>query len=180
MTFRSLLVMLLMVLGLSPSAHALSNGTWADISDVGEFTLIVSSMAAPAILDDWKGFRQAGYSLGTAQGIALLGKALVHEQRPDNTDNNSFPSGHTSVSFAAATTMYRRHGWKMGFPAYALATLTGSARVAARKHYWHDVVAGAAVGIASGWLFTDAFNDKVQLLPWVDSNGGGVIVTMGW
>lgn len=180
MTFRSLLVTLLMVLGVSPSVHALSNGTWADISDVGVFTLMGSSVAIPAVGKDWKGFRQAGYSLASAQGISLLGKALVHEERPDNTDNNSFPSGHASMAFASATTIYRRRGWKLGFPAYALATLTASARVGAKKHYWHDVVAGAAAGIASGWLFTDAFNEKVQFVPWADSNGGGVIVTMGW
>jgi hypothetical protein len=42
------------------------------------------------------------------------------------------------------------------------------------------VVAGAAIGGVSGWFFTDAFNDKVQLVPWVDSKGGGVVVSMRW
>ncbi|RLA58543.1 MAG: phosphatase PAP2 family protein, partial [Gammaproteobacteria bacterium] len=102
------------------------------------------------------------------------------EERPDNSDDDSFPSGHTANAFASATTLYRRYGWQAGVPAYAVATLTGVARERSRQHHWYDVVAGAAIGGISGWFFTDAFNDKVQLVPWVDSKGGGVAVSMRW
>ena len=43
-----------------------------------------------------------------------------------------------------------------------------------------DAAAGAAMGSASGWFFTDAFNNKVQLVPWADSNGAGIEATVAW
>jgi len=182
MKSRYLLVIFLLAPGVNPSAEAggVSNNTWKDISDVGAVVMISSALATPAVRADWQGAGQAALSIGLAGGIATLGKAVVHEQRPDNSDNNSFPSGHTAVAFASATTLYRRYGWQYGIPAYAVATLTGSARVAARKHHWYDAVAGAAIGGGSGWFFTDKFNNEVQLVPWVGSNGGGVLVRVAW
>jgi membrane-associated phospholipid phosphatase len=180
MKSRRLLVMFLLALGLNPPAGAVTDSQWQTISDVGAGVLVGSALATPAIRDDWQGFRQAGYSIGLAGGLATLGKAVVHEQRPDQSGNDSFPSGHTAVAFASATTLYRRYGWEFGVPAYALATLTGAARVAGQKHYWYDVVAGAVIGGGSGWLFTDAFDDSVQLVPWADSKKIGVLVVVTW
>lgn len=180
MNFRYLAVTSLLVLGVNLSANAISHNGWANISDVSAYTLLGSALILPVTRDDWEGFRQAGYSIVTAEGVALLGKAVIHEDRPDNTDDDSFPSGHSSQAFASATTMYLRYGWQLGAPAYALATLTAGARVAADKHYVHDVVAGAIVGATSGWLFTDAFDENVQLNPWLDTGGAGVSLTLRW
>ncbi|MCP5128077.1 MAG: phosphatase PAP2 family protein [Pseudomonadales bacterium] len=157
-----------------------SEDTWKDISDVGVYSLIGTALILPATRKDWEGLRQATYSIGSATGAALLGKALVDEERPNNKDNDSFPSGHTANAFASATTLYRRYGWQTGIPAYAVATLTGVARERAREHHWYDVVAGAAIGGLSGWFFTDAFNEKVQLVPWVEGDSGGVTVSVRW
>ncbi len=179
MILRYLLAILL-ALSINPLANATSNDTWEDISDVGVFTLMGTSLALPAAREDWEGLQQATYSLALTSGVTFLGKSLIHEERPDNSDNDSFPSGHTARAFAAATTLHRRYGWEIGFPAYALATLTGGARVGAKKHHWYDVVAGAAIGTASGWYLTDAFNDKVQLVTWADSKSVGITVAMRW
>lgn len=173
------MISLLMVV-LSTSVRADSEGTWEDISDIGAYGLIGTALLLPLARDDKEGALQALYSIGSAEGISIIGKALVDEERPDNSDNDSFPSGHTAGAFSSATTLHRRYGWKTGFPAYAVATLTGVARERARKHHWYDVVAGAVIGGATGWFFTDAVNDKVQLVPWVDSNGGGISVSMRW
>jgi len=177
---RNLLVMFLLALGVNPPAGAVTDNQWQAVSDVGAGVLIGSALAIPPIRDDWQGFRQAGYSIGLAAGLATLGKALVTEERPDQSGNDSFPSGHAAVAFASATTMYRRYGWEYGVPAYALATLTGAARVAAHKHHWYDAVAGAGIGVGSGWLFTDPFNDNVQLVPWADSKHVDVLVGVSW
>ena len=162
MKLRIQMTIVLAALSFNLNANAASNKTWENISDVGVYTLVGSALIIPAVRSDWDGARQAVYSMGAAEGVAILGKAVIHEERPDRSDNNSFPSGHSAVAFASATTIYRRYGWELGLPAYALATLTASARVAADKHHWYDVVAGAAIGAASGWIFTDAFNEKVQ------------------
>ena len=180
MKSRFLMATLSLSLIASPAVNAASHKTWANISDVTAITLSSTALVLPGVKDDWEGAREAAYSLGTAEGISLLGKAVVHEERPDHSDNNSFPSGHSAIAFASATTMYKRYGWEVGMPAYALATLTASARVAAKKHHWYDAAAGAAMGSASGWFFTDAFNNKVQLVPWADSKGAGIEATVAW
>lgn len=177
---RVLLATSVLVLGINPVAQAISNNQWANISDVTVYSLIGAGLAIPTVRQDWTGLRQSVYSMGAAGGIAIVGKAVIHERRPDNSDNNSFPSGHTSFAFASATTLYRRYGWEYGVPAYALATLTGTARVAARKHHWWDAVAGAAIGTSTGWFFTDPFDSRVQLIPWADSKGGGVLIGATW
>jgi membrane-associated phospholipid phosphatase len=180
MKSRFLMATLSLSLIASPAVNAASHKTWANISDVTAITLAGTAIALPVVKDDWEGAREAAYSLGTAEAVSLLGKAVIHEERPDHSDNNSFPSGHSAIAFASATTMYKRYGWEVGMPAYALATLTASARVAAKKHHWYDAAAGAAMGSASGWFFTDAFNNKVQLVPWADSKGAGIEATVAW
>lgn len=177
---KQLILTCLLSLGISPVAHAVSNNTWEDISDVGLYSLIGSALVLPTARSDWDGLRQAGYSLAAAEGVALLGKAAIDRQRPDNSDNDSFPSGHASVAFASATTIHLRYGWQYGLPAYAVATLTATARVEADKHHWSDVIAGAAIGGISGWLFTDAFDENVQLVPWADSKSVGITTVARW
>ncbi len=181
MKSRYLLVLFLLALGVNPSAEAgPSKHTWDNISDVGAYGLVGSALVIPAVREDWRGAGQAALSIGVATGVSQGFKSVIHARRPDNSDDKSFPSGHASLAFASATTLHRRYGWEFGFPAYALATLTGVARVKADKHYWYDVVAGAGIGITSGWYFTDAFNNKVQLVPWVNSKGAGMMVRAAW
>ena len=179
MKLLSCLVVVLLAFGHDSPAQATSNSTWNDISNVGEIGLVTVALGVPVVRSDWPGFRQAATSLGVTEGISLALKAVIHEQRPDGSGNDSFPSGHSALAFASATTLYRRYGWQVGFPAYAVATITAGARVAANKHHWYDAVAGAAIGSASGWYFTDKFNNQVQVLPWV-GDGGGVVVSVSW
>ncbi|MBX9869019.1 MAG: phosphatase PAP2 family protein [Burkholderiaceae bacterium] len=180
MKLRQLVVSVLLSVGLSSQCSAISVKQWGNISDFGAYSLLASGLLIPAFGEDWQGFREAGYSLGTSVLITQLGKTVVHKERPDHSDNNSFPSGHASLAFASATTLYLRNGWEYGAPAYALAALTGGARVGAKKHFWIDVISGAAIGTGSALIFTNAKNDKVRLLPWVEHNGGGVLVSMRW
>ena len=66
--------------------------------------------------------------------------------------NSSFPSGHTTAVFAAATVYameYRNHPWIPVF-AYSFATLVGISRITEAKHWPTDVLVGAALGILSG------------------------------
>jgi len=175
-----LLLLTILALHANTPAHAWSDKTWDDISAVGVYSLVGTALIMPTTRKDWEGLRQAAYSMGSATVIVQIGKAVIDEERPDNSDDDSFPSGHTANAFAAATTLHRRYGWEVGFPAYAVATITGVARERSREHYWYDVVAGAVIGTATGWYFTDAFNSNVQLVPWVDSKGGGLSVSMRW
>lgn len=63
----------------------------------------------------------------------------------------SFPSAHTTRSFAAATvlgTRLRRGRWAL----FAVATLIGLSRVVVGVHFPIDVIAGAGLGLLIGWL----------------------------
>ena len=146
---------------------------WDQASSIGRDLLVASALGIPAIKGDWKGDFEAGGSMLIAGGATYGLKNLFPEERPDHSDRKSFPSGHTSVSFAAASSLENRYGWKAGLPAFAVATFVGVARVQARKHHWYDVVAGAALGTGSGFLLTTKRDSNVRLTPWADSGGGG-------
>lgn len=59
----------------------------------------------------------------------------------------SFPSGHTSSSFAAAAAILLNKKWKVGIPALILAALIGFSRNYLMVHYPTDVLFGALMGI---------------------------------
>jgi membrane-associated phospholipid phosphatase len=83
-------------------------------------------------------------------GYTELIKLAVGRERPNGEDNKSFPSGHTSNSFALAAVAERHYGWKVGVPAYLLAGVVGASRLQQDKHYLSDVVAGATLGYIVG------------------------------
>lgn len=91
-------------------------------------------------------------SFGINAAVTYSLKHTIHEMRPDVTDNHSFPSGHTAVAFCGATTLmheYRKVSPWIGVAGYAVATTVAVDRVRRNRHHWGDVVAGAAIGVAS-------------------------------
>ena len=92
-------------------------------------------------------------------GVAYIGKTamktLIHEERPDHSDDKSFPSGHAAMAFAAARSIdkeFRKESIWIPIAGYAAATAVGVQRVARDRHHWYDVVAGAGVGIGAAEL----------------------------
>ena len=164
-------------IAIAPPARA-DERDWAQASDIGRDGLMIAALAVPLVHGDIEGAGRAGLALGVTRLSTDAIKSTIHEERPDGSDNRSFPSGHTSMSFSAAATLHKRYGWEYGFPAYAVATFVGAARVKADKHYVHDVIAGAALGGAAGWLLTNRKDAKVQWLPWGDAHGGGATVAV--
>jgi membrane-associated phospholipid phosphatase len=80
-------------------------------------------------------------------------KVAVNRERP-NGGNHSFPSGHTSATFASAAVLNEHFGWKIGVPGYAVGSLIAWSRVRDRSHWLSDTVFGAAVGLAAGQTVT--------------------------
>ena len=92
----------------------------------------------------------------------VLLKPLVGRARPFQSDGSvallvsspgdfSFPSGHTGASFAAAAVMFFGRSSLWGW-ALALAALIAFSRLYLYVHYPSDVLAGALLGILTGWL----------------------------
>ncbi|MEJ2495343.1 MAG: phosphatase PAP2 family protein, partial [Ignavibacteriaceae bacterium] len=68
-----------------------------------------------------------------------------------NDEDNSFPSGHTSTAFTIATVLSQRiDNTYATIALYSFAGLTAVQRIYADKHWFSDVVLGAALGTAVG------------------------------
>jgi membrane-associated phospholipid phosphatase len=102
-------------------------------------------------------------------------KAVVKRTRPDGSTQNSFPSGHASVSFASATVLQREFGWKIGLPAYAVASYIAMSRVEGRRHFASDVLFGAAIGVMAGRASTVDIAGKRFLVAPSATRGGGAV-----
>lgn len=95
-----------------------------------------------------------GLTMARTVGITYGLKFVVDEERP-NGEDHSFPSGHTAVTFAGAEFIRKQYGWGWGTPAYVAASFVGWSRVETDDHWWHDVAAGAAIGILSNYNLSD-------------------------
>lgn len=90
-------------------------------------------------------------------------KLLTNRKRPgDLRHYNAFPSGHTSTMFTTATSLTYSYGWKVGVPAYLLATVTGLSRMADDVHWASDVVAGAFVGVWMGRAYHESVKAEIS------------------
>ncbi|MDF1882962.1 phosphatase PAP2 family protein [Sulfurimonas sp. SAG-AH-194-C21] len=136
----------------------------------------IGSYAGTFYMDDSKG-RIAFYkSIGTTVAVTYALKLSINAPRPDKSNNNSFPSGHTSLTFSSAVFLHKRYGFKSALPAYIGAAFVGYSRVYAKKHYTRDVIAGAAIGALSSWFFTDKLK-KIKLNAVVVNNYTTLLVT---
>lgn len=89
-----------------------------------------------------------------SQAMVQSLKYTIRRERPDASNNKSFPSGHAASGFATATVLHRYYGWKVGVPAYALGSYVALARMSWNRHHATDVVMGAGFGIASARTVT--------------------------
>ena len=113
-------------------------------------------------------------------------KSTVYKTRPDGTENNSFPSGHTSFAFTNATVLFYEFNDSsplLAYSGYAFATTTATFRVLNNKHWISDVLMGAGIGILVTNLVyyfepLKSFNpflnsDKFTLVPVMDNGKYG-------
>lgn len=96
------------------------------------------------------------YTLNFATtGVVMLAgiqgfKSVINITRPDDSSDNSWPSGHTATAFMAAHMLNKEYGYKNPYIAiagYTVATTVGAMRQLNNRHWFSDTVAGAGFGI---------------------------------
>jgi membrane-associated phospholipid phosphatase len=118
----------------------------------GAFVLIATIVSGLNGLIKWIAGRTRPFHLLDKQGTARLAPFDLTPFRGGFhglfvSKNLCFPSGHAALAFATAEALamlYPRARW--GF--YAVAAVVGAERIFENAHYFSDVVAGAALGIA--------------------------------
>ncbi len=112
-------------------------------------------------------------ALAITSGITEVMKYSINRDRPFKTypditgksavRSPSFPSGHTSSSFAMATSLSLSYPkWYIIVTCYTWAGTVAFSRMDLGVHYPSDVLAGAIVGAGSAWL-TYAVNKKLNI-----------------
>jgi membrane-associated phospholipid phosphatase len=142
------------------SFTAKSQNAAVEVGDVMALAIPTVTLASTFIIGDTKGSWQFAKGLILTEGITFGLKLIVDKRRPDKSNLNSFPSGHTSTSFHSATFIHQRYGAIYSIPAYALATFTGLTRIYGEKHDGFDVLIGAVIGIGSAYLFTTPYQKE--------------------
>ncbi len=118
-------------------------------------------------------------AVAASLGVSAVGKYVVNRARPEENRgvwretgmgasrvNSSFPSGHSAVAFAAITPFAQEYDapWL-----YGIAAISSMGRVAGRKHWVSDTVAGGIIGYATGTLLwhgqRDNNDSKLTILP---------------
>ena len=144
------------------SFYKLMSGTATPISLGTPFSLWVTGMITKnKTLKKDALIAFGGFAI--SQTLTFATKAITNKPRPHvadptlialkNTKSNSFPSGHTSETFAIATSLTLiTKKWYVAVPAYTWASLVGYSRLYLGVHYPVDVFAGALVGSGSAWL----------------------------
>lgn len=123
--------------------------------------------------------------------LVLPTKHFVQEQRPDGSNNLSFPSGHTAAAFSSAQFMFREYkdsNFWLSVSGYPIAAMTGIYRVFNDKHWVGDVVAGAGIGIlsteiaywlfpiTSKWFVSKKDSEAISFVPFYQSKNLGLTI----
>lgn len=130
-------------------------------------------------------------AIAASYAVVWVGKNVLGRARPYNDIENpfdfkvgrgfegdryrSFPSGHAAAAFAVASalTAEAKIIWPEAHPyagpvLYTGATMVGVSRMYNNKHWASDVVAGAGIGVLTGWaLIRYLYSHDTQLDKWL-------------
>lgn len=145
-----------MTLAAAPAAFAESPARQASnfASDSGNIIYLAAAVGLPLLSDGKHGTNhalRAADAIGTSVLLSEGLKNLFHEKRPDSNAHDSFPSGHATAAFAAATVESDLHP-KQAALWFTGATLISYSRIRLHRHYGRDVIAGALLGYGTARL----------------------------
>lgn len=156
-------------------AHARSDSI-ETAGDVVQVVVPAAALALTFVFDDAEGRLPLLYSFAATMGVTYALKYAIDRDRPEE-GSKSFPSGHTSAAFSGASFIQRRYGWDLGIPAYVAASFVGWTRYHVNVHYLDDVLAGAAIGILSTYLFTEPLRKNLHVSAVCEPGFWGIALT---
>jgi len=145
------------------SQSATAGDTVEKIGSALAVTIPAAAFGSTYYMDDKEGRQQFYYAFAANAAATQALKMAVDKERPNGRDNRSFPSQHTSLAFQGASFIHKRYGFEYSIPAYLGAGFVAYSRVAADEHDTVDVLAGAALGVASSSLLTKRYEDGAMI-----------------
>lgn len=123
-----------------------------------------------------------GKSIILSLAVVNILKYSTQVMRPDNTSENSFPSGHTAFAFTLAEVLHQEFKDKplVYITGYTIATTVGAMRILNNRHWFSDVMVGAGIGMAATKLIYATHQYKWKMnnkgfLPIIGANQAGFI-----
>ena len=114
-----------------------------------------------------------------SQALTQAIKVTAQRDRPTG-ECCSFPSGHSSATFATAAVLERHLGYRNAWPTYLVATYVGMSRLHDNRHFLSDVVFGAALGVSAGWTVVGRHGRTSYALMPVPVKGGMMLTLSAW
>lgn len=167
---KKLCWIVILILSLQPINS--QNKRMKKTGDILVILIPASTLIGTLISGDNQGALEFSKGFLVNQAVTFGLKKMINKPRPDGSNLNSFPSGHTSTAFQSAAFLQKRYGSKLGTPAFILAALTGYTRISAKKHDYLDVLAGSIIGISSAVLFTKPYHKKQMKLTFSNKDNG--------
>ncbi len=181
--------------GSAGEAKSHNNGPFLNTAnELGNWKFVMPAAAAvfgASLLTDDVRFQDAAFTsvesaVYTGTLVAVL-KGLAGRARPRQLEGpydfdplsgqNSFPSGHTSLAFSLVTPWVVYYPGPVTYALFGLTTGTAVARVVRGDHWSSDVVAGAAIGILTGYALANRHErhpDGPDISPVLYPNGAGL------
>jgi membrane-associated phospholipid phosphatase len=178
------------------TSSRLETDLWRPGSVIGEGYVVAPAAVATYLAGRWDHSPRVTH-LGMdeiegailAEGIVEVLKVSVRRERPRpnigqpiTATGYSFPSGHATLTFEAATILQQHLGYKAGIPTYLIASYVAISRLHDNVHFASDVAFGAGLGILIGrsvtWHGRNFWGYNMSVNPTLLPGGGGVMVTM--
>ncbi len=142
-------------------------------SDVLALLIPAGSFVYSYYYDDNEGQKEFLESICATVATTYALKFATKQERPNRKNNRSFPSGHTSITFASSAYIDKRYRFRYAVPLYLASGFVGYSRVWSHNHHKSDVYAGALIGIACSYYFSTRYKG-VSIKPALSSDAIGI------
>ena len=164
----------LIVFGIA-AAHAQSQRRSGDVLATA---MPIATLGTELVLGDRDGAWQYALTLTVSMASTEVLKKATHVERPDGSNDKSFPSGHAVRAFSVSSYVRRRHGLDAAWPLYVAGLYVGHTRAAIHRHRWRDIAGAALVSEGAAlWFVEPRTNAKVVVTPVLSHGSFGLHVT---